>query len=136
MCGWRSKKSASYKPSRLWSFPDELDAGLKDRLCLAVDRAGQLMLAANWKPAEANDYFRGISELSWSAPPFYRFLMDLPKFFAEVEKTHQGNVVNGKVKYARNCKGLLTIMTAKQAARLDKSFRQMNPQTRSMYLSL
>ena len=40
------------------------------------------------------------------------------------------------MKFARNCKGLLTAMTAKQAARLDKSFRKMDPQTRRMYLSL
>ena len=133
---FRSKKSAGYKPSRSWSFPDNLEPELKDRLCLAVDRAGQLMLAANWKAAEANDYFRVVGDLPLPDAPLYRFLLDLPKFFAGVEKTHQANVVSGKVKFARNCKGLLTAMTGKQAARLDKSFRKMAPRTRSMYLSL
>jgi hypothetical protein len=30
---FRPKKSATYKPSRGWSFPDELEPELKDRLC-------------------------------------------------------------------------------------------------------
>ena len=66
---FRSKKSASYKPSRLWSFPDDLEPGVKERLCLAVDRAGELMLAAGWKPAEANDYFRVAGRTLLVGPP-------------------------------------------------------------------
>jgi hypothetical protein len=133
---FRSKKSAAYQPSQQWWFPDDLDPDFKQRLRLATDEVGQLMLAANWKVADATSYFQGLDGLSLPNAVLYRFLLDLPKFFAEVEQIHQGNVSNGKVKFARNCKGLLTSMSKTTAARLDTAFRKMDPQTRRFYLSL
>jgi hypothetical protein len=133
---FRDRAAATYRLSRLWTLPAAPE--LQARLVAALDATGQAMLQAGWRRPDISGYCAGVADkLAPQADAvLYRLLLDLPKLFQQTQQQHEANVAAGKVKHARNCRGLLQAVTDREIVKRIKAYHKMPAACRGLYLDL
>jgi len=83
-----------------------------------VDRAGELLLAADFSERQAVEYIDSVLRTAKRWPIIFAFMSAFETFFNEVAAQHKANVAAGKYMKAKNCRGLLAVETEKKLKRL------------------
>jgi hypothetical protein len=133
---FRDRATATYRLSRMWTLPTS--PNLQARLVAALDGTGQAMLKAGWRRQEITDYCQAVADKLASEPDavLYRLLLDLPKLFQKTQEQHEANVAAGKVKHARNCRGLIQVVTEREIIKRVKAYKKMPVECRGLYLDV
>ncbi len=107
-----------YCLSGRWTLPQ---TEIKPRLITALEKVANLMLQTGWLPKDIDEYCQFLAgkcddDILW------RFVLDLPQFYAEIQKQHEVNLAKGKYTLARNCRGLLKERTPVKITILKKRY--------------
>jgi hypothetical protein len=133
---FRDRATAVYRLSRNWTLPTA--PTLRSRLVAALDATGQAMLTAGWRRQDIAGYCEGVVEKLAPEPDavLYRLLLDLPKVFHQTQQRHEANIAAGKVRHARNCRGLMQAVTDKEIIKRVKAYKKTPVECRGVYLDL
>jgi hypothetical protein len=120
---FRDRESATYRLSKLWTLPKTPRA---DKVNAALDALGLAMLSKGWSKGDITTFCKWLGPKLGRADVTDRVLLDLPGVFKDTQKEHDTNVAAGKVKYARNCLGLLKTRAQTKITKIEKMARQGN----------
>ena len=133
---FRDRAAANYRLSRQWTLPTA--PNLQARLVAALDNTGQAMLTAGWRRQDITDYCGTVADKLAAEPDaiLYRLLLDLPKLFHKTQEQHEVNIAAGKVKHARNCRGLMLAVTEREIIKRIKGYKKTPVECRGIYLDV